>query len=69
MNNWSPYELAAEARKTLENDPETPREHFARLVRKGFINSHGEVTRLLGGDAEPEPEDKGGPPATNGESH
>ncbi len=28
---------------------------FKHLVRKGFINAQGQVTRLIGGSAEPEP--------------
>ncbi len=60
----TPSTLAAEAREALKTKPESPEDHFARLVRKGFINSSGEVTRLLGGNAEPEPEDLGGPPRT-----
>lgn len=51
----SSKEIGEEARKALANSKETPQEHFARLVRRGWINSKGEVTRLLGGDAEPEP--------------
>jgi hypothetical protein len=26
------------------------------LIRKGFINARGQVTRLIGGSAEPEPD-------------
>lgn len=48
-------ELAREAREALARSNETPEEHFARLVRRGWINSKGEVTRIFGGDAEPEP--------------
>lgn len=33
-----------------------PKEHFQELIRKGFINKEGEVTRLIGGGAEPEEE-------------
>lgn len=33
----------------------TPREHFNRMVNDGIINSNGEVTRLVGGTAEPDP--------------
>ena len=33
----------------------TPLEHFRRMVASGVINARGEVTRLIGGDAEPEP--------------
>lgn len=49
-------ELAADARKALSESRETPKERFARLVRLGWINRQGEVTRLLGGDADPEPD-------------
>ena len=35
-------------------------EHFEQLVRLGWINRQGEVTRLLGGDAEPEPDSEPG---------
>jgi hypothetical protein len=34
----------------------TPREHFTWMVRKGMINARGQVTRLIGGSAEPEPD-------------
>jgi hypothetical protein len=52
----TPAELAAEAREVLRRAPlKTGRERFAELVRKGFINARGEVTRLIGGSAEPEP--------------
>jgi hypothetical protein len=33
----------------------TPHEHFTWMVRKGLINARGEVTKLIGGSAEPEP--------------
>jgi len=33
-----------------------PEEGFARMVRRGIINWEGKVTRLCGGDVEPEPE-------------
>jgi hypothetical protein len=70
MNTISPSTLAAEAREALNRAPESPQEHFARLVRMGFINARGQVTHLLGGDAEPEPEQSGGPaPKQNGSSH
>jgi hypothetical protein len=54
VNIPSPQEIAREAREALAKSRETPREHFDRLIREGFINSKGEVTRKLGGDAEPE---------------
>jgi hypothetical protein len=55
MNSPTAQEIAREAREALARSPETPEEHFARLVRCGFLNARGEVTRILGGDAEPEP--------------
>jgi hypothetical protein len=50
----TPAEIAEEAREALRRSPESPEEHFERLVRLGWINARGEVTKLLGGDAEPE---------------
>jgi len=61
MKTVSPSTLAGEAREALRKSPESPEEHFSRLVRRGFINARGQVTTLLGGDAEPEPERSGGP--------
>ena len=53
----TPEELAAEARETLRrHPPKTGRALFQELVRKGFINAQGQVTRLIGGSAEPEPD-------------
>jgi hypothetical protein len=50
--------------KVVENSPwrlgspfartHRPREHFARLVRMSLIDTQGRVTRLYGGEAEPE---------------
>ena len=54
MNSPTPEEVAREAREALEKSAETPQEHYDRLVRRGWINARGEVTRLLGGEAEPE---------------
>ena len=49
-------ELAAEAREALRKHPPLEgRELFQDLVRRGFINAQGQVTRLIGGSAEPEP--------------
>lgn len=47
----------AEMRKALEASTRalTPLEHFRRMVDSGVINARGEVTRLIGGNAEPEP--------------
>ena len=53
-------ELAADAMKALRESRESPHEHFERLVKLGWINRQGEVTRLLGGDAEPEPDSEPG---------
>lgn len=32
-----------------------PKEHFAQMIRDGIINAKGQVTKLVGGEAEPEP--------------
>ena len=56
LDSPSPEEIAAEARETLRRlPPQSSREHFTELVRKGWINARGQVTKLLGGIAEPEP--------------
>ncbi|HEX7377837.1 MAG TPA: hypothetical protein VF278_12025, partial [Pirellulales bacterium] len=52
----TPDELAKEAREALSRRTETPAKHFDRLVKQGWINRQGELTRLLGGEAEPEPD-------------
>ena len=52
----SPRELAAEALAALRAAPEDPKQLFQRLVERGWINMRGEVTKLLGGEADPEPE-------------
>ena len=52
----SPEEIAREAREALSRvPPMSAREHFTWMVRQGFINGQGQVTRLIGGSAEPEP--------------
>ena len=51
----SPQELARETREALQKNPETSAEHLARLIKAGFINARGQVTWLLGGEAEIEP--------------
>jgi hypothetical protein len=69
MNNVSPTaeQLAQEAREALSRRPAmTPREHFTWMVRKGMINARGEVTRLIGGSAEPEPNHETWTPEENG---
>ena len=56
LDSPSPEELAAEAREVLRRrPPRSSREIFTGLVRKGWINGRGQVTKLLGGIAEPEP--------------
>jgi hypothetical protein len=53
----TPAELAAEARELFRRFPRKEgRELFEDLVRRGFINAQGQVTRLIGGSAEPEPD-------------
>ncbi len=53
----TPEELAREAREALrKHPPKEGRERYIELVRKGFINARWEVTRLIGGSAEPEPD-------------
>jgi hypothetical protein len=44
-----------EMRAALEATRLPPKEYFARMVRNGIINAKGQVTRLVGGAAEPEP--------------
>jgi hypothetical protein len=49
-------ELTAEAREILSRRRKlTPEEYITEMVCDGFINARGEVTRLIGGAAEPEP--------------
>lgn len=53
----TPEELAVEAREVLRKlPPKTGHDLYVDLVRKGFINSRWQVTRLIGGSAEPEPD-------------
>src|SRR5262249_44371836 len=52
----SSEQQAAEEREALRKTPPlTGHALFVDLVRKGLINARGEVTRLIGGSAEPEP--------------
>lgn len=44
-----------EMRAALEATKLPPKENFARMVRHGLINSKGQLTKLFGGDADPEP--------------
>jgi hypothetical protein len=56
LDSSSSEELAAEAREVWRRrPPRSSREHLTELVRKGWINACGQVTKLLGGIAEPEP--------------
>ena len=56
INSPSPEEIVAEAREALHRrPPKSSRERFTELVRKGWINGRGQVTKLLGGIADPEP--------------
>ena len=66
MNSPSSSELGREALEALRRSrsSQTPEERFQRLIHLGWINARGEVTRLLGGDAEPEP----GEPTIDAES-
>lgn len=47
-----------EVREAFETSSKSmsPLEHFDRMVKTGIINSRGEVTKLVGGQAEPEPD-------------
>jgi hypothetical protein len=52
----TPEEIAREAREALSRAPQrSPREHFTWLIQQGFINAKGQVTKLIGGSADPEP--------------
>ena len=42
-------------RSALEASRLPPKEHFARMVQDGLINAQGQLTKLFGGEAEPEP--------------
>jgi len=58
MNNSFPTleQLAAEMREAFRKKPlETGHALYTKLVRWGFINARSQVTRLIGGSAEPEP--------------
>jgi hypothetical protein len=55
MNLQTPAEIAEEARRALARVKQTPQETWERLVRLGWINAQGEVTKIFGGTAEPEP--------------
>lgn len=42
-------------RAALEATKLPPKEGFDRLVKDGLVNAQGQLTKLFGGDAEPEP--------------
>ena len=42
-------------RSALEATRLPPKEDFARMVRNGLINAKEQLTKLFGGDADPEP--------------
>ena len=49
-------QLAAEVREgRRRHPPKTGRALYVDLVRKGFINARWQVTKLIGGSANPEP--------------
>lgn len=36
-------------------DAMTPEEHFQEMVDSGLVNNEGQLTKIYGGDADPEP--------------
>ena len=44
-----------EMKAALDATKVSPEEGWERMIRNGIINREGEVTRLVGGKAEPEP--------------
>lgn len=44
-----------EMRAAFEASRLPPKENFERMVRNGLINRKGQLTKLVGGEAEPEP--------------
>jgi hypothetical protein len=44
-----------ELKAALDASELPPAEGWERMVRNGIVNREGKVTRLIGGDAEPEP--------------
>lgn len=44
----------ADMKAALDATRLPPREHFARMVHNGLIDAAGKLTRLYGGDAEPD---------------
>src|SRR5262245_38143549 len=56
LDSPSPEDIAAETREAWRRRPKkSSHELFQELVRKGWINARGQVTKFLGGEAEPEP--------------
>lgn len=54
-----------EMRAALEATDLPPKEYFERMVAIGLINSEGKLTKLFGGEAEPEPWAKRPPALTS----
>ncbi|HVA49117.1 MAG TPA: hypothetical protein VNH11_22330 [Pirellulales bacterium] len=52
-------------RAALEAAKLPPKENFERMVAIGLINSEGQLTKLYGGEAEPEPWAKRPPAVTS----
>ncbi|MCE9529948.1 MAG: hypothetical protein K8T89_02220 [Planctomycetes bacterium] len=49
-------QLVAKAREAIRKDPpKMAHDLYMELVSKGFIHSKWEVTKLIGGSADPEP--------------
>jgi hypothetical protein len=44
-----------ELKAALDASELPPEEGWERMIRNGIINREGKVTRLIGGEAEPEP--------------
>ena len=56
----STKELVQASKKAFEESKLPPRELFAHLVKLGWIDTRGRVTKLLGGTAEPKPKSRNG---------
>jgi hypothetical protein len=54
-----------EMRAALAATELPPKEHFERMVADGLINAQGKLTKLFGGEAEPEPWAKRPPTLTS----
>jgi len=54
VNQRKPDELAADARRILEEQSLIPpRVRFEKMVEEGLIDRQGRLTKNFGGDAEP----------------